>query len=125
MARKIRLPDEDIEPVWDKMSKKDRAWYEEFKKATEYYNWESLAYLCEIAPSDQYDRLFEELNYESHRVERERYTLPKQRFPKYSEADYGWAAPKKISIRNQIQYDYFGQDNSQLSDSRPSRRRRK
>lgn len=91
MAYKIRLPDEDIEPVWDKMDKVEREWYEEFKKATEYYNWKSLQYLCDIAPSDQYDRLFEELNYESHQQERERYTVPKSRFPRYSEHDYSWA----------------------------------
>lgn len=114
MSRKIRLPDEDIEPIWDKMEKGEQEWYEEFKKATEYYNWKSLKYLCEIAPSDQYDQLFTELNYESHAMERARYTTPKSRHPKYSEHDYGWVQPKSVNIRREIQYDYSG--NAQLTE---------
>src|SRR6476469_6625372 len=102
MSYKIRLPDENIEPVWDKMTKKEKEWYEEFKKATEYYNWKSLKYLCEIAPSDQFDRLYVELHYESMAYDRARYEIPKKHKSTYTEWDYSWAAPKKASNKRQL-----------------------
>lgn len=90
MAHKIRLPDADVEPIWEKMTKQDREWYELFKKATEYHNWEALQELCDKAPTAEYDRLYAEISYEMDAYKRAQYTLPKSRFPRHNEFDYGW-----------------------------------
>ncbi len=106
--RKIRMPDEDMEKVWDKMTKVERQWYEDFKRATEYHNWGALKHVALMAPGSDYVRLYEEIAYESHAPERGRYETPKSRHPKYSEWDYGWSAPKKnpTNRRREIDKNY-------------------
>lgn len=106
MARKIKMPDKDIDPVWRDMSQRERDWYLEFIKATEYHNWQSLQYLCELAPTDQYDRIRQEIAYELERPNRERYEIPTSKYNStYTEWSYGWVAPtrqanKRESIDN-------------------------
>lgn len=126
MARKIRLPDEAVEPIWDKMTQGDREWYELFKKATEYHNWEALQELCDRAPTAEYNRLYQEISYEMDAFKRAQYTLPKSRFPRHNEFDYGWVPTKPVNMRNEISYDYNGtQDSSTTYYDQPKQKRRR
>jgi hypothetical protein len=84
------------------MDQKEKDWYLEFKKATEYHNWQALQYLCEIAPTDQYERIRQEIAYELERPNRERYEIPTSKYNStYTEWSYGWAAPKRNANRRQ------------------------
>lgn len=102
------MPDKWIGDVWDKMNEGERAWYIRFAKAVDYGNMGILRELCEEAPSDQYEQLKAEIEYERHAGRRAQYTIPKERKPRYSELDYAWKQPIKFPIKEQIRQDYFG-----------------
>ncbi len=88
-----RPPDQDIAPVWAQMNPTERVWYIRFYRATVRFDWSSLRWLCELAPNANYERLYQEITYESNATHRNNYTSPGKRHPTFSEWDYGWKQP--------------------------------
>lgn len=102
------MPDKWIGDVWDKMDEGERAWYIRFAKAVDYGNMGILRELCEEAPSDQYEQLKAEIEYERHAGRRAQYTIPKERKPRYSELDYAWKQPGKVNVKSAVETEYYG-----------------
>lgn len=106
---KVRLPDADIEPIWDKMTEQERHWYERFKWATERGNADTLRQLCDEAPCDRYEEMLAEVVYERSAPKRMQYTIRPERRPRYSEWDYAWSPPRRVrSVKQTIEQDYNG-----------------
>lgn len=89
----MRAPDEDIKPVWDKMTEQEQTWYTDFHRATKRHDWKALRRLCDLAPSADYDRLYKELSYEQSIGSRMKMPTRDHRKARYSEFDYGWEQP--------------------------------
>jgi hypothetical protein len=104
----VRPPDEDILEIWDKLSDDQRLWYRDFVRGTKYGDKKALERIFVNIPEDVQFRIMTELYYEWRSRERNTYTLPKSRFPKHNEFDYGWAQTPLLTPREQIRQDYNG-----------------
>ena len=119
----MRLPDEDVQPIWEKMTKEEQHWYKKFKQATQCHDWNALQWLCDEAPSDQYERLYAEIAYEANAFMRARYEVPKSHNSTYSEWDYSWAAPKRsANKRGRIDNDYAIETDNQEFYTAPGKK---
>ena len=106
--KKDVAPDEWAQDGWKDFGEVERQWYRRYVKATTHGNMEILQELCEEAPTDQFERIKEEVIYERHAYERNRYTIPTSRFPRYSELDYSWAAPRRATAKDEVHNEYYG-----------------
>ncbi len=102
------MPTEDVKEIWGEMTEAERDWYIRFVKAVDYGNMPILRELCEEAPSEKFEQLKAEIEYERNASKRAQYTIPKERKPRYSEWDYAWTQPSRVSMADAVQFDYFG-----------------
>ena len=105
----VHLPDEEVTPIWDKMSAYERDWYERFVMADRYGNMKELRRLCDEAPSDKFEYLKAQIEYERNASQRNTFTLPEKRGARFSELDYAWSSDRvkgrresATSIKNKI-----------------------
>jgi hypothetical protein len=117
-------PDEWVEDGWDNFTPEAREWYYRYSKATTYGNFDVLRELCEEAPTDQYERIKEEIIYERNSYQRGQYTIPKSNFPSYSEWDYSWSAPPPRCPKTEVVSDYYGEESNAEMYS-PTKRKKK
>lgn len=99
-------------------------WMRRYIRACEYGNTDTLFDLCEEAPTDQYERLKQEIDYERKYHMR---NTPNVAHSRYSELDYGWTPTSSVSMRNAIKYDYSGEDlqDTHMSDRNSTTKRKK
>lgn len=102
------MPTEDVKEIWEDMTKAEREWYIKFVKAVDYGNIACLRELCDEAPSDKFEEIKAEVEYERNAGKRAQYTIPKERKPRYSEWDYAWNQPTRAKIMDAVQTDYYG-----------------
>jgi hypothetical protein len=123
----MRAPDDDIKPVWDKMTEEEKLWYTKFHRATRRHDWKALRELCDMAPGANYERLYKEISYELSIGSRLSMPPRNQRKARFSEFDYGWEQPSSstpspgyvVAAANGVDRDFlykhtpvkFGADN--------------
>lgn len=117
-------PDEWVEDGWNKFDEGAKKWYIRFVKATKYSNMSILQELCDEAPTDQFERLRSEIWYERDEHKRAQYTLPKSRFPSYTEWDYSWSAPRHASAKDSVIAEYYGEQSDSEDYDNPITKRR-
>lgn len=91
----MNAPDQDIKPVWNKMTDDEKKWYIDFHRATKRHDWKALRRLCDLAPSADHDRLYREISYELSHGSRMQMPPRDQRKARFNEFDYGWEQPGK------------------------------
>jgi hypothetical protein len=116
--------------IWDKLSDEQKYWYRDFVRGTKYGDKKALERIFVNIPEDIQRRIMVELHYEWHSRQRNTYTIPKSRFPKHNEFDYGWIHTKPVSVRKEIEFDYNGETQqkgkfSRTNEGRATRRKRK
>lgn len=109
MSENPYAPERDY---WDELPEDALEWMKRFTKATAYGSFDTLLDLCEEAPSDQFDKIKQEIMYERDFYKRNTMTLKHSR---YSALDYGWSALYQES-QAESEYEDFTQ---------PIRKRRK
>lgn len=106
MAKKDLYPPKEDPPTWTPaewraLTDHEREWYVLFWRATCNHDWRALRELCDRAGAD-FDRMFQELNYESLSSHRMEYTINAERKPRFTEWDYKWSQPSKPTTREQV-----------------------
>ena len=86
----MTAPDQDIAPVWDKMTDSERQWYNLFRRATLNGDRRALRELCDLAPKADYERIKREIDYEKAAGRRRQNNPRPERKATYSEFDYWW-----------------------------------
>lgn len=109
MPTVIKKPDTDIDPVWDLLTDQQKQWYQDFVRGTVRGDKKALERIFINIPDEIRERIMRELHYEWKAHERQRFTIPKARFPKYSEFDYGWHQTRPTQAKKQVNLDYYGQ----------------
>lgn len=99
----MRPPREDpptwTNTEWAALTPADRDWYTLFWRVTTYFDWKALRELCDAAPQANFERLSQEINYESHRSSRNTYSARPERKSRLSEWDYAWSTPYKTTVK--------------------------
>lgn len=106
MSKTYKTPPKEDPPTWTNsewaaLTQEERDWYVLFWRATVRFDWGALQELCDQAGAD-YETMRADVSYEHNAPQRAEYTIPKKRFPEYSEWDYRWSAPRKISSREWV-----------------------